>query len=106
MEKQRAQSQSGFNNKKKSRFCPLEDSQLKNIVEKYGTKDWNFISSLINNRNPRQCKDRWEKFLSPQVDQSPWTKEEDHLLIQKRNELGPHWIKISLFFPTRTDVSV
>jgi hypothetical protein len=106
MENQRAQSHGDFNIKTKSRFSPLEDSQLKIFIEKYGTKDWNFISSLMSNRNSRQCKERWEKFLSLQVDQSPWTKEEDDLLIQKRNEFGPHWVKISLFFPKRTDVSV
>jgi hypothetical protein len=40
------------------------------------------------------------------VDQSPWTTEEDNLLIQKRNELVNHWVKISLCFPKRTDISV
>jgi hypothetical protein len=58
------------------------------------------------NRNSRQCKDRWEYYLSPKVDLSLWTKEEDNLLIQKRKEYGAHWMKIHAFFPKRTDTAL
>jgi hypothetical protein len=40
------------------------------------------------------------------VDQSLWTTEEDNLLIQKKNELGKYWVKASMCFPNRTDISV
>lgn len=36
----------------------------------------------------------------------PWTKEEDDLLEQKFNEMGPHWAKMAAFFPGRTDVNL
>jgi hypothetical protein len=61
--------------------------------------NWDFISSLRIKRNSRQCKDRREKLLSPNIDQSLWSKEEDSLLIEKRRELGAHWVKILQFFP-------
>jgi alpha-D-ribose 1-methylphosphonate 5-triphosphate diphosphatase PhnM len=100
MGKQIAQQQGLSFKKKKSRFNALEDRQLKSLVEKHGTRNWYLISSLMSHRNPRQCKERWENYLSSKVDQSVWTKEEDNLLIQKRNEIGSHWMNISLFFQT------
>jgi hypothetical protein len=42
--------------------------------------------------------DRWEKFLSPNIDQRLWSKEEDSLLMDKRRELAAHWVKILQFF--------
>jgi hypothetical protein len=43
-------------------------------------------------------QDRWEQFLSPNVDLSLWSKEEDSLLIDKRRELAAHWVKFFHFF--------
>jgi predicted unusual protein kinase regulating ubiquinone biosynthesis (AarF/ABC1/UbiB family) len=58
------------------------------------------------NRNSRQCKDRWEKYLSPNIDFSKWKKEDDERLIQKVQGLGFHWVKMSQYFPNRTDASI
>jgi hypothetical protein len=102
MEKQVFQSQIHIKKlpkNKKSRFSFIEDLQLKTLVEEHGSKNWNFISSLMINRNSRPCKDRWENFLSPNVDLSIWSEEEDSLLIEKRREFGAHWVKILQFFP-------
>jgi hypothetical protein len=50
MEKQITQQQNLVAKKRKSRFDTLEDSNLKTLVEKHGTKDWVLISSLMINR--------------------------------------------------------
>jgi hypothetical protein len=91
---------------KKSRFSFIEYLQLRLLVEKHGAKEWNFISSLMINRNSRQCNDRWENFLSPNVDLSIWSEDKDSLLIEKRREFGAHWVKILQFFPKRTDIAL
>jgi hypothetical protein len=95
-----------LNKIKKSGSCLVEDLKLRTIVEKHGSKNWDLISSLMINRNSRQCKDRWENYLSPKVDLSLWTKEEDNLLIARRNEFGTHWVQIQHFFPKRTDIAL
>jgi hypothetical protein len=92
--------------KKRSRFTPDEDQRLKSFVESFGTRNWSFISSMMQTRNPRQCKERWELFLSPKVEHREWTKEEDELLLLKRHQYGSQWILICLSFPKRTDVSL
>jgi hypothetical protein len=91
---------------KKSRFTTEEDHMLVSLIQNFGTRNWNFISSFMKNRNPRQCKERWELFLSPHIDHREWTKEEDDLLIFKRMQLGTQWVLITLSFPRRTEVSV
>jgi hypothetical protein len=42
-------------------------------------------------------------YLSPTLNTSPWTPEEDHLLMQKQSEYGCRWAQIAKFFPNRTD---
>lgn len=87
-------------------FSKDEDNLLKKLVNKYGTANWAPISKQMPGRNSRQCRDRWLNYLSPDVVNGPWTAEEDELLVQKYNEIGPYWKKIAAFFPTRTDINI
>jgi hypothetical protein len=57
----------------------------------------------MNNRNARQCKERWMNYLSPDVSAHPWTDNDDQLLLRKVAEVGPKWVQITSFFPKRTD---
>lgn len=87
----------------KSKFTEEEDKLLKMLVEKHGKRNWALIASHMPNRNERQCHDRWEFFLSPEINHGPFTEQEDKLLLQKRDEIGAHWVKISAYFKGRTD---
>lgn len=87
-------------------FTKEEDKKLIEVVKKYGDKDWKFISSFLKNRNGRQCRERWKKFLCPTLNHSPWTIEEDKILLKKYNEIGPKWSQISIFFKNRSDVNI
>ncbi|EAY13051.1 Myb-like DNA-binding domain containing protein [Trichomonas vaginalis G3] len=88
----------------KTQFTSVEDARLKKYVHLYGDTDWNLISKMMITRNPRQCRERWNKFLSNSINKEPWTEEENTLLIKKYKELGPKWMKISRYFNARTDV--
>lgn len=69
--------------------------------------DWNEIAQQMKTgRNARQCRERWLNYLSPSVVNGPWTDEEEELLCNKYNEIGPHWKKIAFYFPTRTDINI
>lgn len=87
----------------RSKFTPVEDNLLVKYVQEFGDSNWETISKLIPNRNPRQCRERWTNYLSPTVSKAPFTPEEDALLEQKHKELGPKWVNISKFFQNRTD---
>ena len=86
-----------------SKFTHQDDMNLMKIVEQYGPSNWDKIASLMPGRNPRQCKERWTNYLSPDLNVSDWTVEEDLLLQQKILEMGTKWVQIAKFFPGRTD---
>ena len=87
-------------------FTKEEDSRLTKAVEEYGEDNWELVALYVGNRTKRQCSERWRKFLSPTVNLSKWTEEEDKLLIEKFKEIGPKWSQISHFFNNRTDVNI
>lgn len=90
----------------KSKFTPEEDTKLSDLVREYGSDDWPQIARLMPGRNARQCKDRWNNFLSPAVVNGPWTEEEEATLCTRFAMLGNSWKLIATFFPGRTEINV
>ena len=90
----------------KSKFSPEEDDFLTRLVLMNKNPNWNEIASIMRTRNARQCRERWKNYLNPELRCDPWSHEEDQLLIQKYNEFGSHWNKISKFFINRSDNSI
>lgn len=84
------------------KFTKEEDINLTRLVKSFGENNWSVISSYMKGRNVRQCRERWYHYLCPSVSNSPWTQQEDFILNQKYAELGPQWIKIAEFLPSRT----
>lgn len=90
----------------KSKFTATEDQQILELVSKHGDQNWALIASKIKGRSTRQCRERYMNYLCPSVNNTPWTPQEDELLMEKRKELGSHWKAIADFFPNRTDINV
>ena len=99
------------------RFTRDEDAKLKRIVESYIKEnkefskqhkiDWKEIANIMGDGlTVRQCKERYLKYLSPEVSSKPWTKAEDTLLLQLYDTIGPKWIMIAKHFTNRTDVNI
>ena len=90
----------------KNKFTLSEDALLKSLVLKYGENKWDDIANILVGRNARQCRDRWEYYLSPKVNNAPWTDEEEARLVKLVNEIGFHWVRIARLFPGRTDTQI
>lgn len=90
----------------KVKFSAEEDEMLRKLVAKHGETQWDLISSLMPRRNPRQCHDRWVYYISPSLNHTRFTQEEDRLLIQKYEEYGRCWVKIASYFRGRTDTMI
>jgi hypothetical protein len=88
------------------KFSGQEDGVLKTLLQAYGTDNWQEIAKNMPKRNMRQCRDRWVNYLSSEINTSPWTAEEDQLLLSKVQELGAAWKYIATFFKVRTDINV
>ncbi|KAK8840190.1 hypothetical protein M9Y10_031134 [Tritrichomonas musculus] len=94
--------------KYRRKFTPEEDQKLRELIEKYGDHSWNIVSSLMENRNQRQCRERWKHYLScdPEEASKPWSPSEDRIIIKKYKELGAKWTKIARELPGRSDLQV
>lgn len=90
----------------KSQFSKDEDQKLISLVKKFGENNWYTIAECMGNRNERQCRERWRKYLDPAISKEPWTPEEDELLINLYKSIPGKWMKMSKFFYQRTDASL
>ncbi|KAF3322555.1 MYB-related transcription factor [Carex littledalei] len=72
------------------------------LVAKCGERNWARVAKAIRSRNSKQCRERWQNILSPDVKRGDWTEEEDENLMNAYSKLGPQWAKISKWLPGRT----
>jgi hypothetical protein len=80
-----------------------EDRVLTEAVLQHGLSSWGTVACSLEGRTARQCKERWNYYLSPELNHTPWTPEEDALLVAKQQELGSKWVVMAPFFQNRTD---
>jgi hypothetical protein len=92
--------------KSRKRFTKEDDEKLMKIIHEKGSINWIVISNLMKNKTPRQCKERYEYYLCPNINQRPFTQEEDLLLIQQYQLHGSKWVSIGFHFPGRTDSQI
>jgi hypothetical protein len=87
-------------------FTTQEDQLLENAVQQFGTKDWDIIARQLPGRTSRQCRERWLTYLSPDVNRTPWSSEEDGLLFDVVRTHGPKWGTLVGFFCNRTQNNI
>lgn len=92
--------------KKRSPFTPQEDHLLKSLVEKSKNINWTEIAACIPGRNSRQCRDRYQHYLDPNVKHGSWTQEEDALILKLYQENGPCWATMSQLLKGRNNNSI
>lgn len=90
----------------RAKFSTSEDEQLKVLVEEHGTTNWHLIAALMPGRNTRQVRERWFNYLKPDLNQQPWSEEEEKLLLDLHEQYGNKWKQIAAFFEKRTDINV
>lgn len=87
-------------------FTTEEDKLLTELVTSKSCTNWLEIATQLPGRSPRQCRDRWVNYLSPENTFAPWTEEEDKLIVSKVNEIGTKWSSIAKLIHGRSDNSV
>ncbi|XP_039836143.1 transcription factor MYB3R-1-like isoform X4 [Panicum virgatum] len=86
----------------KGNWTAEEDDILRKAVETYKGKNWKKIAECFPGRTDVQCLHRWQKVLNPELVKGPWSKEEDDIIIQMVNKLGPKkWSTIAQALPGR-----
>lgn len=89
----------------RGKFTAEEDETLSRLVVELG-ENWDQIAPHFKGRNGRQLHDRYRNYLAPNLNKSPFSREEDELILEKYKEIGPKWVKMTKYFQNRTDFSL
>lgn len=83
-------------------FSGAEDMIINKFVQKYGEGKWFILENFLPNRTRHQIRERYMNYLSPNLKHTPFTKEDDELIIKLVAEYGHSWKTIASFFPTHS----
>lgn len=79
----------------RGRWRTDEDKKLIRAVKEHGAKNWSVICTYIPGRSAKSCRLRWQNQLSPDVNHSPFTLEEDLEIVRHQSRLGNKWAAIA-----------
>lgn len=90
-----------------------EDDLLNSFLRK-GIEKWGQIANLLNKeihkglkiRTGKQCKERWNNYLNPDVNRGAWTDDEDLKILESYKQNGNKWSIIAKSIKNRTESSV
>lgn len=91
---------------KRGPWSQQEDQLLIHLVSVHGAHNWVRISSTIQTRSPKQCRERFHQNLKPNLNHDPITPEEGVLIEQMVAEMGKRWAEIARRLRGRSDNAV
>ena len=85
-----------------------EDNLLRNAVAQFphGSVRWEVVAKSVSRRNMKQCRERWEFHLNPEISKEPFTQYEDRVIVAQQKKIGNRWTLIAEQLPGRTSSSV
>ncbi|KAK5118738.1 hypothetical protein LTR85_007944 [Meristemomyces frigidus] len=91
---------------KRGPWSQTEDQYLIHLVNLHGAHNWVRISSTIQTRSPKQCRERFHQNLKPNLNHDPITPEEGLMIEQMVAEMGKRWAEIARRLRGRSDNAV
>ena len=85
----------------KADWLKEQDTQLQNLVESCGTKDWAVVSEALNVAFPtclksaRQCCNRWQELFEDESAKKAWTEQDELSMIIAHKKHKNRWADIS-----------
>ncbi|GAU13088.1 hypothetical protein TSUD_173880 [Trifolium subterraneum] len=90
----------------KGQWTANEDRILVQLVNEFGLKRWSKIANHLEGRIGKQCRERWNNHLRPDIKKDSWSEEEDRVLIEVHKIFGNKWAEIAKSLPGRTENSI
>ena len=90
----------------KGQWSKEEDEYLTRLVTQYGTRKWSTVSRALTGRVGKQCRERWNNHLRPDIRRGSWSTKEESKLIELHKVLGNKWADIAKGLPGRTENAV
>nr|QSD99595.1 MYB family transcription factor [Melilotus albus] len=87
----------------KGQWTANEDRILVQLVGRFGRRKWSHIAKFLNGRIGKQCRERWNHHLRPDIKKESLTEEEEKVLIETHKIVGNRWVEIARRLPGRTD---
>jgi len=104
-DKQGSEKNKSGKNYKKS-WSQSEDEKLLRLVEDHGCVNWSVIAENFEGRTGKQCRERYNNHLQPNIKKGDWTPEEDLIIVEMQAKYGNHWSSIAKMLPGRTDNAI
>ncbi|WIA32707.1 hypothetical protein OEZ86_005893 [Tetradesmus obliquus] len=101
--------------KVKGGWTDAEDAALKSLVTEHGEGNWSAIARCLNSlfakgseegRIGKQCRERWNHHLRPDIRKDAWTQEEEAQLVAAHKMYGNRWSDIAKLLRGRTENAV
>lgn len=94
--------------KQRVRFTSADDKYIiQQVLSKGKNINWKEVGkNLTPERTGRHCRERYQQYLAPGLDTSPWTQQEDEKLLKLYRSHGRNWAVLKLQFPQRPFVSI
>lgn len=101
--------------KVKGGWTAEEDAVLKRLVEEHGQGNWSIIARQLNavlgkgadsGRIGKQCRERFNHHLRPDIRKDAWTDDEEALLVAAHLRFGNRWSDIAKVIQGRTENAV
>ncbi|MED6197414.1 hypothetical protein PIB30_056296 [Stylosanthes scabra] len=87
----------------KGTWAEEEDRNLIELVKQYGERKWAQIAEKLDGRSGKQCRERWNNHLRPDIKKTSWSEEEERMLVERHAKVGNRWAVIAKCIPGRTE---
>ncbi|KAF9940703.1 hypothetical protein BGZ67_007044 [Mortierella alpina] len=87
---------------KKGTWTAAEEEILLEAVRDLTSENWHAVAMKVPGRNAKQCMQKWQTDLDPQINRLPWTAAEDEKLVEAYHTFGNAWQQIAKMVETRT----
>ncbi|KAF3001137.1 hypothetical protein E8E14_002823 [Neopestalotiopsis sp. 37M] len=87
-------------------WSQAEDNMLMNLVNQNGASNWVKVSSMLQTRSAKQCRERYHQNLKPTLNHEPISAEEGELIEHLVTTIGKRWAEIARRLQNRSDNAV